>query len=81
MTTKIVKLTFREKWFLFWGLGYVVNLNPRSKEIHRLKHKHKCCQTERMSRKRYVSERTAFKLIKEEGYNGCRFCWKDQDKG
>ena len=75
------ELTFKEKWFLFWGMGYVVNHRARSKEIHRLKTKHKNCQTERISNRQYVSKRKALKLIREHGYNGCCFCWKEVDKG
>lgn len=75
------KLTFIEKWFLFWGFAYVVNLNPRSKEIHSLRSKHKSCQLSRISKKMYVTKTIAQKLIKEQGYNGCMFCCKLSDKG
>jgi hypothetical protein len=75
------KLTFLEKWYMFWGMTYVVNLNPRSKEIHSLTSKHKSCQLDRISRKKYVTHRKALKLIKENGFNGCMFCWKVADNG
>lgn len=70
------KLTLKEKWFLFWGLGYVVNLRPQSKEIHRLSTKHKSCQTDHISNREYVSREKALRLINEEGYSGCRWCFK-----
>lgn len=74
-------LNFIEKWFLFWGFAYVVNLNPRSKEIHSLKSKHKSCQLDKIRRKKYVTRKGAHKLIKENGFNGCMFCWKVADVG
>lgn len=75
------KLNIIEKWFLFWGMCYVVNLNPKSKEIHSLKSKHKSCQLEKIRRKMYVTRKIAQKLIKEQGFNGCMFCWKVADIG
>ena len=71
-------MTLKEKWFHLWGLGFVVNL--RSKEIHRLKSKHRNCNTEKIRRVRYVSQKTAVRLL-QKGYNGCRWCWKEQDFG
>ena len=76
-----MKLTFAEKWFLFWGMAYVVNLNPRSKEIHSLNSKHKSCQLDKIVQKKYVTRKKALKLIKEEGFNGCLFCWKETNNG
>lgn len=76
-----MKLTFAEKWYFFWGLCYVVNLNPKSKEIHRLIEKHENCNLDLMKRKRYVSHKKAMKLITNEGFNGCRWCWQEEDLG
>lgn len=81
MAKKTVKLTAKEKWFKFWGLGYVVNHRPRSKEIHKLSAKHKSCQTHRISNREYVTRKKALELIKEQGYNGCRWCWPELDEG
>ncbi len=76
-----MELTLKEKWFKFWGFGYVVNHRPKSKEIHRLSSKHKNCHTDRIANREYVTRSKALKLIREDGYNGCRWCWKDVDKG
>ncbi|HCY40423.1 MAG TPA: hypothetical protein DHV48_03580 [Prolixibacteraceae bacterium] len=75
------KLTIKERWFMFWGFRYVVNHRSRSKEIHNLERKHKNCQTERISARQFVTLKQAQKLIKNHGYNGCRWCWKEVDNG
>lgn len=75
-----MKLTIKEKWMKFWGYGYVVNLHKRSREIHKLSNKHVNCNLHMMTNYKYVSSKTAFKLL-EEGYNGCRYCWKEKDNG
>lgn len=74
-------LTFLELWYIFWGLGYRVN--HRSKEIHKLSNKQHNCKHEFMSKKtsEYVGREKALRLIKEKGYNGCRWCWPRADKG
>lgn len=75
------EFTFWEKWYMFWGLGYLVN--HRSKEIHRVYFKHKNCKTEVMTdnNSEFVSHRRAINLIRKHGYNGCRWCWPVADKG
>lgn len=75
------KLTFWEKWYVFWGFGYRVN--HARKEIHRLYFKHKNCNHEAMSEttSEYVLKSTALRLIRKFGYNGCRWCWPVADKG
>ena len=73
-----MKKTFEEWWFKFWGFGYLVNHNK--KEIHRLKYKHVNCLTAVMTNKEYVNEAKASELL-AEGYNGCRWCWAEKDKG
>jgi hypothetical protein len=75
-----MELTFKEKWMKFWGFGYVVNLRKRSKEIHRLSHKHVNCNLHMMTNYKYVTKKKALKLL-SEGYDGCRFCWKNRDNG
>ena len=74
-----MKLTFTEKWMMFWGLTYLVNLN--TKEIHRLSNKKERCWLHLMCHKRYVTRRKALRLILKKGYNGCRYCFKEFDKG
>ena len=73
------QLTLVEFWYCFWGKCYVVNHN--SKEIHSLYSKHVNCFTWVIKNKQYVTEDTALNLIAEQGYNGCRWCWPDEDLG
>jgi len=75
------KLTLAEVFLIFLGFGYLVN--HRSKEIHQLNEKHKNCKIHLITKhnREYVSRRKALRLIKEDGYNGCRWCWDDADKG
>jgi len=73
------ELTKKEKWFKLWGMGYLVNFRP--KEIHRLEHKHPNCRTEMIANGAFVTKRKANKLIIENGFNGCRYCWKEKDLG
>lgn len=78
-TNKKARLTLEEKWFVFWGKNYLVNHNK--KEIHRLQSKHVNCLPIAKKNKQYVSFIKAITLIRTKGYNGCRWCWKSQDKG
>ena len=75
------QLTFWEVWMIFWGFGYLVN--HRSREIHRVAEKHTNCKLHLISKNNseYVTRSRAMKLIKTYHYNGCRWCWEDQDKG
>lgn len=73
------KLTFWEKWYMFWGMAYLVN--HRSKEIHRLANKQSNCRLHLISKGEYVSRRKALRLIRHHNYNGCRWCWKGEDNG
>lgn len=76
-----IKLTFWQKWYMFWGMGYLVNHS--SKEIHRVSQKHINCCLDALSKKtsEYVSRRRAIQLIRKANYNGCRWCWKGEDRG
>lgn len=76
-----MKLTFKEKWMKFWGYGYVANLRPSSLEIHRLDKKHTNCRLEMITDKIYVTRKKALKMIRNDGFNGCRWCWKEKDLG
>lgn len=75
------QFSFTELWFMFWGFGYRVNHNR--KEIHRISNKKKNCKLDVMSNRtsEYVTKKKALNLIKNSGYNGCRWCWKETDKG
>jgi len=75
------QLTFWQIWLIVFGFGYLVN--HKTKEIHRINDKHHNCQLDLISKKtsEYVTRRTAKRLIKTRGYNGCRWCWDEQDKG
>lgn len=75
------KLTFWQSWYVFWGFGYLVN--HRSREIHHISNRQKNCKLEFISdkNKEYVTKKKAILLIKKFNYNGCRWCWKIQDKG
>jgi hypothetical protein len=73
-----MKLTKFEK-FMYW-LGYRYILNKSTKEIHRLSTKHKNCRLELMSNKnkKYISTNNVGMLF-AIGYNGCKYCYKDED--
>ena len=75
------KFTFWELWYIFWGLGYLVN--HHTKEIHRIGEKHKNCKLETIAKhnSEHITHRHALRLIKKYNYNGCRYCWKVQNKG
>jgi len=75
------RFTFWEIWVIFFGFGYLVN--HRSKEIHRISEKRHNCHIELISSKNseYVTRRAALRMIKKYKYNGCRWCWDEQDKG
>lgn len=74
-------LSFKEIFLIFFGFGYVVN--HRSREVHRISEKHHNCQLHLIAKKNreYVSKKTARHLIKDCGYNGCRWCWNPMDNG
>ena len=71
------KLTLRERWNLFFGFKYRVNLI--TKEIHRLENKHINCLKSDSKNTIYVTEKAAIKLINGREFNGCRWCWKQTD--
>ena len=75
------KFSLKEIWMMFWGFGYLVN--HRSREIHRIKDKRSNCKIQYMSKNNseYVTLTKAKQLIETYRYNGCRWCWKIQDKG
>lgn len=71
-----MKLTLQERWFIFIGKPYKVN--HRTKEIHLLTKKHVNCLYQKKENTEYVGKKKVKKLL-ENGYNGCRWCFKEQD--
>ena len=79
------KLTFWEKWRVFWAKPYLLNI--RSGEIHFIPAKTKHCWLSQMNpeNKKYLSAKEFHKVLKE-GYknkpvNGCKWCNKAHDNG
>jgi len=77
------KLTFIEKWFLFWGFPYLINI--KTGEVHFLPKKTAQCGISNMARhnKRYLSRRTYNSLqgkdVDGKTVNGCMWCNKKND--
>lgn len=77
----------RNKFLEFIGFGYIVNHNPKSKEIHRVRGKvigrgmRKTCLRNLPSMKYagYATGFWAWYLITFRGYNGCYYCWRSKD--
>lgn len=65
--------------FLEW-IGYKFIANHRTKEVHIASKMTDRCRLIFMRNAEYVSEKRVKKLY-ESGYNGCRFCNKENDKG
>ena len=57
--------------------------NRATKEIHRLKNQHTNCRLKHMSWKNkfHCTRLWAWYLIRFKGYNGCRWCFPEKDKG
>lgn len=67
-------------WELFFGVEYKFYVNHGSKEIHNIAATEKRCQLDKITRHEWVTEGKANKLLRK-GYNGCRYCWTEKDKG
>lgn len=61
-----------------FGFKYLVNL--KTNEIHDLSVPHVNCKTDMIRYKKYINEKELTKLL-NDGYNGCRFCMKNYDRG
>lgn len=61
-------------------LGYVYIANHYTREIHRVVMMTSKCRLPFMRNASYCTARKARKLMKK-GYNGCKYCNKDNDKG
>ena len=68
-------LTGKDRWMMFWGLCYKVNL--KSGEIHHLQNNKTTCNTHLISKAIYLTKRKALRFINNKGYNGCGHCWKE----
>lgn len=60
--------------------GYKYRVNFNSNEIHYLPNKHKNCNLEVMDNYKNVTKFAATHYL-NSGLNGCRWCFKSQDKG
>lgn len=65
--------------FLEW-LGFELIANHNTKEIHKVEKMTYKCRLRWMRNASYISKRKAEKLYKN-GYNGCRYCNKQNDNG
>lgn len=77
------KLTFGERWFLFWGFPYLMNV--KTGEVHFLPKKTAQCGIDNMARhnKMYLT-RAGFKRMMAKtklvkNINGCCWCNKNYD--
>lgn len=75
------KMTFNDKIMKLIGYSYVVNKN--TDEIHDLNNVHTNCKLLIMSKKnkKYITRKTADKLLSETSHDGCRWCMKDRNNG
>ena len=65
--------------FLF-GVKYTHFVNYGTKEIHVLEDSDSKCRLNMVEHGDYITKKKALKLL-NKGYNGCRYCWKEKDKG
>lgn len=62
----------------FFGYKFIVN--SKTKEIHRVKVLQSNCRIECLRNGYYTTKRRANKLL-NDGFNGCRYCFKEEDRG
>ena len=62
-------------------IGFKYIANKCTKEIHRIDFLHKNCKIKELRNGGYCTKRWAERLIKRNGYNGCRWCWREKDTG
>jgi hypothetical protein len=63
------------------ALGFVYLANHRTKEVHRVSHLHVNCRVGVMTNVGYCTWLWHWVLILLFGYNGCRWCCPERDKG
>jgi hypothetical protein len=69
--------TFIKKFFE--KKTYVINL--KTKEIHDMERIHKNCQLPLIINTKYITVSQYKDYLKKEGYDGCRWCNKTDNKG
>jgi hypothetical protein len=67
--------------FIEWLFNYKYIANKNTKEIHKLSSISTRCRLSMMRNSAYYTTKKAYKLIKDAGYNGCRYCFKSEDNG
>jgi hypothetical protein len=65
--------------FLEW-VGFRFIVNHHTKEIHRVK-SFDNCKVKLMRHAGYATWIKVWYLIRYKGYNGCRWCYREKDKG
>ena len=71
----------KRKKFLEW-MGFRFIVNHKTKEIHRVKDINKQCMIWLMTNGRYATLWRVKRLMKQdERYNGCKHCYKEEDRG
>lgn len=61
----------------FFGAKYVANWN--TKELHNLNTQHDNCWLHLMSNCTYIFREKRARALLEHGFNGCRWCFKEED--
>jgi hypothetical protein len=79
MKTKKVKTGIKRNWFqILFGYDYVANL--RTKEIHKVDSGCKCFKDFARHNQKYLTRNGMLRYM-AKGYNGCRWCMTEFDKG
>ena len=73
-----VKVKFSIKLKKLLGYSYVVNLGTR--EIHNLKNTHSNCSINMLTNKKFIKKKELKNYLNKK-FNGCRYCFKLEDKG
>lgn len=70
----------RRNKFKEFVFGYKYIANERTKEIHIINTLKSSCKVHFMTKAVYLTKKAAANLLKN-GFNGCRFCYPEEDKG
>jgi len=65
---------------IVFGVEFRYYVNHGTKEIHDLNSDNSFCRLSMITNGSYSTKRKADKLMRQ-GYNGCRLCLKNEDKG
>lgn len=71
-------MTLLEKIKKILGYRYIVNLNTW--EIHDLKNTHENCKLNLMTNKKMITKKQLNAYL-EDGFDGCKWCLKEYNKG